>query len=210
MTEQLYQVRIIAAPTVEARQRIVEFLSSLAKHRNQEEIFQSLADLPFLLTSRASWKIASQLRERLEQLGASVDIQLLIEGEDSSNDAPTVSDPTPSAHSAVPLAEEDSVNEEDALSLPETERAESLVTLHSIEEREVYIYLEKRERKKFLFQLQSRAEEEGHIPPMPFLLSHKLSLPLQYMGGMLFGIFLGTCVLLFNYLFFVWLLHLEF
>ena len=75
---------------------------------------------------------------------------------------------------------------------------------------EILTILERRERKKFLSQLQAWAEKTGHIPPMPFLLLRKMACPLQYVGGMLLGIFLGIFTLVFNLLLFVWLLHLEF
>jgi hypothetical protein len=76
--------------------------------------------------------------------------------------------------------------------------------------KEILAILEGRERKKILSQLQASAEKTGHIPSRPFLLLEKIALPLQYSGGMLLGIFLGIFTLVFNFLLFVWLLHLEF
>jgi hypothetical protein len=75
---------------------------------------------------------------------------------------------------------------------------------------ETMTILERRERKKFLSQLQASAEKTGHIPPTPFLLLRKMARPLQYVGGALMGIFLGILTLVFNFVLFVWLLHLEF
>ncbi|TVM04347.1 MAG: hypothetical protein CV087_00170 [Candidatus Brocadia sp. WS118] len=77
-------------------------------------------------------------------------------------------------------------------------------------EEEILTILEKKERKRFFHQIQNQAEEEGHVPPTSFLFLKKMSHPLQYMGGILFGIFLGVFILVFNYLFFVFLLHLQF
>lgn len=76
--------------------------------------------------------------------------------------------------------------------------------------KEISNILVRRERKKILSQLQASAEKAGHIPPMPFLLSKKMARPLGYIGGMLLGIFLGIFTLVFNFLLFIWLLHLEF
>lgn len=75
---------------------------------------------------------------------------------------------------------------------------------------EVLTILERRERKKILSQLQGLAEKTGHIPSRPFLLLEKIAFPLQYFGGMLIGVFFGIFTLVFNFLLFVWLLHLEF
>ncbi len=75
---------------------------------------------------------------------------------------------------------------------------------------EILAILEKKERKKGFCQVQTRAEKEGHIPPMPFLFLKKMSRPLQYTGGILLGIFLGVSILIFNFLLFVFLLHLQF
>lgn len=73
---------------------------------------------------------------------------------------------------------------------------------------EIVTILEKKEKKRFLNQIQIQAEKEGHIPPMPFLFLKKTSRPLRYTGGILFGIFLGVSILVFNFLLFVFLLHL--
>lgn len=73
---------------------------------------------------------------------------------------------------------------------------------------EILTILEKKEKKRFLNLLQNHAEKEGNIPPMPFLFLKKTSLPLQYAGGILLGIFLGVSILVFNFLLFVFFLHL--
>lgn len=75
---------------------------------------------------------------------------------------------------------------------------------------EILTILEKKERKRFFNQIQTQSEKEGHVPPMPFLLLKKMAHPLQYMGGILLGIFLGIFILVFNFLLFVFLLHLQF
>ncbi|MFX0201096.1 MAG: hypothetical protein ACFFCW_33675 [Candidatus Hodarchaeota archaeon] len=75
---------------------------------------------------------------------------------------------------------------------------------------EVLTILERREREKFLSQLQATAEKMGYIPPAPFLLLRKMARPLQFVGGMLLGISLGIFTLVLNFFLFVWLLHLEF
>lgn len=77
-------------------------------------------------------------------------------------------------------------------------------------EEEILNILEKRERKKFLNQIQVQSVEEGHIPPMPYLFLRKLANPLQYTGGILLGIFLGLFTLILNFVLFVLLFHLEF
>jgi len=75
---------------------------------------------------------------------------------------------------------------------------------------EILTIIEKKERRRFFKQIQNQAEEEGQIPPMPFLFLKKMSHPLQYMGGILLGIFLGVFILVFNFFLFVFLLHLQF
>ena len=75
---------------------------------------------------------------------------------------------------------------------------------------EILTILERRERKKLLSYFQGAAEKTGHIPPIPFLLLRKMARPLQYAGSVLLGIFLGIFTLVFNFVLFVWLLHLEF
>lgn len=75
---------------------------------------------------------------------------------------------------------------------------------------EILSMLEKIEQKRVLSQIQRQEQEEGHIPPQPFLLLKQLAHPLQYTGGILVGIFLGIFILFFNFLLFVFLLHLQF
>jgi hypothetical protein len=74
---------------------------------------------------------------------------------------------------------------------------------------EILAILEKIEQKRVLNQIQLQAKEDGHIPPLPFLLLKKLARPLQYTGGIIIGIFLGIFILFFNFLLFVFLLHLQ-
>lgn len=75
---------------------------------------------------------------------------------------------------------------------------------------EILTILEKKERKRFFNQIQAQSEKEGHVPHTPFLVLKKTSRPLQYMGSILLGIFLGVSILVFNFLLFVFLLHLQF
>jgi hypothetical protein len=77
-------------------------------------------------------------------------------------------------------------------------------------DKEVLAILEKKERKKVLSRLQSLAEEEGHVPPPPCLLLGRMAQAFQYSGGILIGVFLGLFTLVFNFILFVLLLHLEF
>lgn len=73
---------------------------------------------------------------------------------------------------------------------------------------EIMTLLEKMEKKRFLNLIQAQATREGLIPPTPFLFLKKMSRPLQYTGGILLGIFLGVSILAFNFLLFVFFLHL--
>lgn len=50
--------------------------------------------------------------------------------------------------------------------------------------------IKERERKKFLSELQSAVEREGHIPPMPALFLRKIEKQLQYAGGFFLGLVL--------------------
>lgn len=75
---------------------------------------------------------------------------------------------------------------------------------------EILTILEKKERKRFFKQIQDQSEKEGYVPPNPFLFLEKMAHPLQYTGGILFGIFLGIIILIFNFILFVFLLHLQF
>ncbi len=75
---------------------------------------------------------------------------------------------------------------------------------------EILTILEKKEKRRFLSQLQSRSEQEGHVPSMPFLFFRNMAYPLQYAGGILLGIFLGVSTLLFIFILFVFLLHVQF
>jgi hypothetical protein len=59
--------------------------------------------------------------------------------------------------------------------------------------------IEKREKKKFISRLQTSAENEGHIPPMPPLLLRKMARPFQYAGGVYWGVFLGLLTVLLDY-----------
>ncbi|MCF6158407.1 MAG: hypothetical protein E3K32_07510 [wastewater metagenome] len=77
------------------------------------------------------------------------------------------------------------------------------------DDNEIVVILEKRERKRFFYQIQRESEEKGLIPPAPFLFLKTMVRPLQYTGGILLGVFLGIFSLIFVFLLFVYLLHLE-
>ena len=77
-------------------------------------------------------------------------------------------------------------------------------------DKDILTILEREERKKLFSKLQTAAEEKGDIPPMPFLMVRKTAYPLQYTGGALLGISIGIFTLVFNFILFVRLLHLEF
>jgi hypothetical protein len=68
--------------------------------------------------------------------------------------------------------------------------------------------IEKREKKKFLSRLQTMAEKEGHIPPMPFLLLRKTARPLHYAGGVYCGVLLGLMSVLVSFFIATLLLNL--
>ena len=59
-------------------------------------------------------------------------------------------------------------------------------------------------------QLQSEEEEKGNIPRTPDLFLRKYARHLEYTGGILFGSMISVVSLIFNFLLFVWLLHIEF
>ena len=67
--------------------------------------------------------------------------------------------------------------------------------------------IEYRERNKMLSELQSLAEQEGHIPPMPLLLLRKMEKLLVYSGGCFWGLLLGVCSTTVS-LFFFMIFHL--
>ena len=77
-------------------------------------------------------------------------------------------------------------------------------------DKDILTILVKMARKEILAEHQAAAERAGDIPSMPFLILRKIARPLQYTGGLLLGIMVGVMALLINFLFFVWLLHLEF
>ena len=74
---------------------------------------------------------------------------------------------------------------------------------------EIRSILEKKERRKLFSRLQALAEEEGQIPTMPCFLLRKMCYPLQYSGGILFGIFIGIVTFFLNFIIFVLLFHIE-
>jgi hypothetical protein len=66
-------------------------------------------------------------------------------------------------------------------------------------EKKIARIIEKREKKKFISQLQTMAEKEGHIPPMPFLLLRKTARPFHYAGGVYCGVLLGLMSVLVSF-----------
>ncbi len=74
---ELYQVQITALRDSASQRRVSRFLALLAPRRKEEELYQRLSRLPLTLTRRASSRIAHRLRQRLEPLGATVEISLI-------------------------------------------------------------------------------------------------------------------------------------
>jgi len=68
-----------------------------------------------------------------------------------------------------------------------------------MKEKKLITIIEKREKKKFISHLQTLAENEGHIPPMPFLLLRKMAQPFHYAGGVYWGVFLGLLSVLLSF-----------
>jgi hypothetical protein len=68
--------------------------------------------------------------------------------------------------------------------------------------------IKERERKKFFSELQSEAEKEGRIPPMPSLMLRKFEKTLQFAGGAFLGILLGMFAVFVTYLLVVMLFHI--
>lgn len=75
---------------------------------------------------------------------------------------------------------------------------------------DVLIIIEKSERKRVFSKLHALAVEEKHVPPTPFLYLSKTAPSLQYIGGILIGSSIGVLSFLFNFILFVYLLHMEF
>lgn len=71
-------------------------------------------------------------------------------------------------------------------------------------------FIEQSERKKVFALLQKKAEQDGHIPPTPSLLLRKTGRFLQFVGGAYLGFLVAVTAVLFNFLLFVLLLHVEF
>ena len=69
--------------------------------------------------------------------------------------------------------------------------------------------IKERERERFLSELQSAAEREGHIPPMPELFLRKIEKPLQYAGGLFWGLFLGIITIFASFLISVMIFHIA-
>ena len=69
--------------------------------------------------------------------------------------------------------------------------------------------IKEREREKFLSELQSAAEMEGHIPPMPALFLRKIEKPLQYAGGLFLGLFLGMTAIFASFFISVIIFHIT-
>lgn len=114
---ELYQVQITALRDSASQRRVSRFLASLAPRRNEEELYQRLSRLPLTLTRRASSRIAHRLRQRLEPLGATVEI--------SPIPTPPEAKPAPSIESSpfpevtLSPAQEERENKTPALSLTE-------------------------------------------------------------------------------------------
>ena len=69
--------------------------------------------------------------------------------------------------------------------------------------------IRERERRRFLSELQAAAEKEGHIPSMPALFLRRMEKPLQYAGGLFWGLFLGIITVIISFLLCVNIFHLK-
>lgn len=83
------------------------------------------------------------------------------------------------------------------------------VTKEILDNRDIVHIIETQERKKILSHLQTLAIKSQQISSPPHLILKTLSNPLQYAGSIFFGIFIGVCSLVFSFLLFVYLMHLE-
>ncbi|MBC2694143.1 MAG: hypothetical protein HF982_02465 [Desulfobacteraceae bacterium] len=70
--------------------------------------------------------------------------------------------------------------------------------------------IQKKETITVLEQLQSEEDEKGNISRPPILFLRKYHKHLEYTGGVLFGSLISVVSLIFNFLLFVWLLHIKF
>ena len=70
--------------------------------------------------------------------------------------------------------------------------------------------IQRKEAITVLEQLQSEEKEKGNIPRTPDLFLRRYAMYLEYTGGVLFGSLISVVSLIFNFLLFVWLLHIEF
>jgi len=69
--------------------------------------------------------------------------------------------------------------------------------------------IKERERRKFFSELQAAAEKEGHIPSMPALFLRRMEKPLQYAGGLFWGLFLGIITIIISFLLCVIIFHIR-
>ena len=76
--------------------------------------------------------------------------------------------------------------------------------------KEIEIIIEKEERERYFSEIQARMEEEGIIPETPSLLLRRFKRLLEYTGGVCLGAFVGSFILLINFVIFVYFLHLDF
>jgi hypothetical protein len=58
--------------------------------------------------------------------------------------------------------------------------------------------------------IERREESDGTIPASPRTTLQRLRQPFAYTGGILLGSLLGVLTLLFNFLLFNWIMHMEF
>ncbi|RMF83703.1 MAG: hypothetical protein D6736_20925 [Nitrospinota bacterium] len=107
-----YQVKIVAIPDASTQQRVAQYLAAVAKHRSAEEIVQLLTHLPLVLTSRASQKTATYLRDRLQSMGATVEVETL------SPETTSPATPVPAESVPVPPSPQDRGRDEEASPTP--------------------------------------------------------------------------------------------
>ena len=70
--------------------------------------------------------------------------------------------------------------------------------------------IEQQELLGVLLEEQYRDEQEGAIPAHAPTLLLRLRLPLECLGGILFGLNIAAIAIVFNFLLFNYLLHMEF
>lgn len=72
---------------------------------------------------------------------------------------------------------------------------------------EIKEFIERTESEKLALSLSTREQQEGHFKRQPTLTEKKYGY-LGVLGGISLGILVGIATLVFNYIFFVYFLHI--